>query len=388
MMRVTAAVFAVILCLPATCYADGASFSFGGDQYAAGENAAVQSAVEHDAFIAGRQLDLSAPVSGTAHLIGMNVSSDASVGGNLYAAGFNIEVSAPVLGSVTAIGNAVSVKQAATIGGNARLLGASVTLAAPVTGSVLVSAKTLTLDGTVQRDLNFYGESLVFGPGAKVDGTLFIQAPKPIEVPASVAAADHVKYTAIASPDYMSQAGNVAGTAVNGLWPALWAIALWWLLLFVIGVGFIALAPRVMNGLQTAAATRPFRSLGMGVLAFALLLGLVPVAAITLIGIPLLPIIFAGIAVGCVLAYLAGLYSIGLRIGAAITSIESNGRRIAVYAAALVVAGLLGMIPMLGWLIGVLLVLFGLGIMTVALLGRRSGGRSGGTVASPVVPAT
>ena len=382
MMRFLAILAAVML-LPTTCLADEAGLTFGGDQYLAGESVAMRSAVAHDAFMVGREVDLAAAVSGTAHLAGFNVDVAAPVAGNLYAGGFNVAVSAPVTGSVNAVGNNVSLKSGASIGGNARLAGATVTLAGPVAGSALISAQTLTLDAAVTQDLSFYGEKLIFAPGAKVSGNVLIQAPNPIEVPASVAPADHVKFQQISNPDYVSQAGRAAGTMVGSYWPALWAAAVGWLLLLVVGIAFIALAPRTVGAQEAASASRPFRNFGFGILTLAALLGLVPVAAMTLVGIVLLPFIFILIAVAWGLAYLSGIYLVGQRIARAFMPVDSNAKRVAVFAASLIVVGLLSTIPMLGWLIGFVLMLFGLGTMTAARLDRRSGGAAIGAGVAP-----
>lgn len=371
-MRVYLAGLAVaILLTPAAGLADEVGMSFGGDQYTAGQIVSIKAPVEHDAFAAGRDVSLSAPVSGNAHLAGFNVDAKAAVTGNLYAAGYSVTISGPVGGSLSAAGNTVSLESQAATGGNVRLAGASVAMAAPIQGSALVSARTLTLDGTIAHDLSFYGETMSFGPGAKVNGMLLIQAPKPIDVPASVASSDRVKFTQIGNPDYVSQAGNTAGNVLSGFWPALWAAAIWWLLLLIVGIGFIAAAPRVVAAMATSSATRPFRNFGLGIVGFAAVLGLVPVAAITLVGILLLPFVALFIAVACSLAYLAGVYFVGLRIMSAFASIDSNAKRVAVLAAALVAAGLLGLIPVLGWLISLVLLMFGMGVALVCILDRR-----------------
>jgi hypothetical protein len=115
------------------------------------------------------------------------------------------------------------------------------------------------------------------------------------------------------------------------------------------------------------------------------------VAAITLIGILLLPFIFILIFVACVLGYLAGIYFLGLRIGSAITPMATNGKRIVMFAIALIVVGLLGLIPLLGWLIGVVLLLFGLGTMAVAQMtswSERGSNGTSGVSAGPMPAAT
>jgi hypothetical protein len=345
-----------------------ARLTFGGDQFTAGQQAVIDAPVAHDAFMAGYNVSLNAAVSGNAHLAGYHVNTNADVTGDIYAAGFAVTVGRTVGGDVTAMGNSVSLRTTAPVPGNARLAGANVSLASAVTGSALITAQTLTLDAPIAGDLAFYGENLIFGPGAKVGGTISIQAPKEIAVPATVASADRVTFTLLTSPDYMGEAGKTAENVVKGFWPVFWAAAMWWLLLLVVGAIFIALMPRGMAAMQTVSEKRPFRNFGLGILAFASVVGLVPVFAFTVIGLLLLPFVILFAVIACSLAYLTGLYFVGLRIARSFVAVETNAIRLTVLAGSLVVATLIGMIPVVGWFISLGLLTFGFGVIAVVLM--------------------
>lgn len=345
-----------------------ASLSFGGDQFTAGQQSTIAAPVANDAFMAGYNVSLNAAVGGDAHLAGYNVVTNAAVAGDIYAAGFSVAVSADAGGDVTAVGNTVALRAPAPVPGNVRLAGATVTIGSPVTGSALVSAQTFTLDAPITGSLAFYGENLIFAPGAKVDGTVYIRAPKEIAVPASVASADRVNFELLETPDYMSEAGKTAENVVKGFWPAFWAAAVWWLLLLGVGALFIAFMPRGMAAMQTISEKRPFRNVGLGILTFAAVVGLVPVVAITVIGLLLVPFVLLFVFVACSLAYIAGVYFAGLRLARSFVRIEANLQRLLVLAGSLVVATLLGMIPFLGWLITLGLLVFGFGVIVVVLM--------------------
>ncbi len=361
-----------LLALAGSAVAQENRLSFGGDEYAAGQAVTLATPAARDAFLAGYDVSLQAPVAGDAHLAGFNVTSNAAVTGDLYAAGFSVNLLGTVGGDVTAAGNSVSVRPPQPVAGNVRLAGATVTLGGPVAGSALITASTLALDGPVTGDLSFFGENLTFGPGARVDGTLTIQAPKEIAVPATVASADRVKFIERAAPDYASEAGKTAEQVMRSIWPTVWATGIWWLLLFVVGVAFIGLLPRLVAALQVAADRRPFRNLGLGILAFASVVGLVPVFALTIVGIFLLPFVLVFVAIACMLAYLAGTYLIGARIAGAIVPLDTRLKRVVALAASIVVAGLLAMIPVLGWLLSLVLLVFGFGAIAVLTMVRWS----------------
>lgn len=368
--------------------ADDAALTFGGDQFIAGQVTSISAPVQHDAFAVGNDVTLSAPVSGDAHLAGYDVDINADVSGDIYAAGFSVNVTGGVGGDLTAAGNTVTVRSATAVTGNARLAGATVVLGAPVGGFALVTAQSLTLDEPVSGDFSFYGENLTFGPGARVEGMLEIRAPKEIAVPASVAAADRVNFELLDSPDYVSEAGKTAGNVVGRFWPVFWTVAAWWLLLFLVGAALIALLPRAVSALQVASEKRPFRNLGLGILAFAAVLGLVPVVAMTLIGILLLPFVLIFAVIACSLAYLAGAFLVGLRITSAFVAVDTNLKRLGVLAIALIAAALVGMIPLVGWLITLAIVIFGFGTATIVTMVRwsaRDASRLSGAQPSVVV---
>ncbi|MHB1109966.1 MAG: hypothetical protein ACYCZU_06590, partial [Devosia sp.] len=119
----------VLLFAPVAARAEEARFGFGGDQYAAGQDIAVDAAVERDAFIAGFDVNLNAPVSGDAHLAGFDVNSAAAVTGDIYAFGFSVDITGAVGGDITTAANSITLRSAAPVAGNARLAGATVTIA-------------------------------------------------------------------------------------------------------------------------------------------------------------------------------------------------------------------------------------------------------------------
>ena len=353
-------------------FADQQTFTFGGDTYAAGQTTSIAEPVLRDAFEAGNTVSLAAPVTGDAHLAGFDVQSISDIGGNLYAAGFSVSVTGTVKGDVTAMGNHISVHTAQPVVGNVRAAAASFTLDSGVDGALLVTASTATINAPVKGDLSFYGETLVFGGNATVGGKVLIHAPKSIAVPETVAPADRVTFTELTSPQYLSQVGQTAEMVAKSFWVDLWAAAGWWVLLLVVGAAFITLSQPLVGNLETLASVRPFRRFGLGLLSFASIIGLVPLAAISVVGLLVVPVVLILAFVVCSLAYLAGVYLIGHAIGRRVAPLASVGRKIATLAVSLVIAGLLTMIPFLGWLISLVLVAYGFGVIAALVMTRWS----------------
>ena len=359
---------ASLFAIPAAAHAQDSRLSFGGDEYAAGQNVAISSDVARDAFMAGYDVSLSAPVAGDGHLAGFNVRTSAPVTGDVYAMGFTVSIGGDVGGDLTAAGN--SVTDTSPVTGNARLAGQTVTLEAPVSGGALITAQTLNLNSTIAGDLTFLGETINFGSGARVDGQVEIRAPAEISVPATVAAAERVSFIEFERPDYVGEAGKTAENVVRGFWPIVWGTVIWVLVLIALGAVLIALLPRLRESLETNAGLRPFRTFWVGILTFASTLGLVPVAAITIIGIFILPFVFLYVAIASMLAYLTGTYLVGRRVVSAFTPVDSNMKRLVSLAISVVAAVLFGFIPFVGWLLSLLLVSYGFGAFAVTLMAR------------------
>jgi cytoskeletal protein CcmA (bactofilin family) len=370
MRTLSALGLALLIATVGAARADESHFNFGGDQYAAGQGVGIAVPVDRDAFAAGYDVSLSAPVTGDAHLAGYSVTAGAAITGNLYAAGQSVGIKGAVGGDVTALANTITLDPAAPVAGNVRLAANTVTLGAPVNGSALIAVQTLRLDSTIAGDFSFFGETITFGPNARITGKLDIHAPEPIDVPASVAPADRVAYTQLSGPDYATEAGKTAEHVVKSIWPAVWATGIWWLLLAVAGLAFITLGAGLVARLDTAARGRIGRQLTLGIFGFAATVGLVPVFAMTLIGIFLVPFVLIFVVVICALAYLSGTYLIGSRIGERLTPIDSAFKRLGVLVASIVVAGLLGMMPILGWLITLALLILGFGAFGLLTLNR------------------
>lgn len=351
--------FAATLALPANAQETG--FVAGGDTFATGQSALLAGPVNKDAFLAGFDVRVAAPVGADAHAVGFDIDVENRIGGDIYAAGYTIDVRAPIGGDATLAGNAVSLQSDATVGGNARLAGAHVTISAPITGAALISAEVLNLNSTISGDVAFFGRSITFGPTAKITGKLTIHAPQPINVPVSVAEATQIAFERTDAPNYVAEAGKTAESVIGRVWPAVWISAIWTGLLVVIGTLFIAVAPRLITALEVESAHHPIRRFGLGVLAFAAVLGMVPLATATIFGILVVPFIIIFAVVGSVLAYLAGAYILGMRVAGAFVQVDTNLKRVAVLVSTLIVSVVLGLIPLLGWLVSLMLATFGFG---------------------------
>ena len=370
--------------------------AIGGDLYVGGATGGGIPAAERDLFAGGPAVEVDEEVAEDAHVAGFSVRVSAATGGDLYAAGGDVSLEAPVGDDLSAFGFSVTIGPAATVGGNARLGGGSVRIEAPIAGSLAASGGTVTLASRIAGDVSIAAGNVEFGPGAEVGGMLHIAASGPIEVPETVAPPDRVVVELI-------EPGAGPGGAAD--WPADWApnwapnwAPAWaerWMgmgemdrdwhapgpfawsagalltlaFLLALGAAALALMPARIEALRARAAGRPWLVLLLGILGLSALIGLIPVSAATLIGLPLVPIAILALILLWTLGYLLGGYVVamalldGLRREAAP---HGMAMRLGALALALLIAAMLNFVPILGWMANLVLGFLGIGAMVLA----------------------
>lgn len=341
----------------------------GGDAYVSGVNAALADPSPRNAFLSGFSVFLTGTVEKDVTAAGFDVDIEAPVGRNLTAAGATVRVAQPVAEDVTAAGGSLHIRKDAPIGGNARLAGRSILLDAPVSGSLVAAAGWLTVNGTIAGDARLTAGKLTFGPNARIGGVLTYSATEPIEIAPAVVPPERVRFEAIGRP----------APRFRQILPALFfGFALSLALLVAAAALLLTAAPQLVEGLRQEAAAAPFRSIALGILVLGLLAGLVPVGAMTLIGIPLIPIVMLAIIAAWIAGYLLGAYVLTARAAGAFREIPATlAARLAVLTAGLVLFATLNFVPIIGWLINLAIVFLGLGAIATwsarTLANRRAG---------------
>ncbi|HSG94208.1 MAG TPA: hypothetical protein VLA28_01720, partial [Afifellaceae bacterium] len=304
-----------------------------------------------------------------------NVEISAPVGGDLYAAGFSVEVEAEVGGDLTAAGFKIKIDDDAGISGNARLAARTITLDSTLTGSLIAAAETLTLNGTVSGDVEFSGATIAFGDGATIGGRLTYRTPEAIDIPASVIAAERVQYKKLEVPKAVTDITETVERAMERRMPSAWGFffSSVMVLAFLVIVAALALAfaPDRVERLREAAMRRPWIAILCGFLSLAMLIGLVPASAMTLVGIPLIPVVLLAIVVVWLLGYLLGVYALAYRVITAFRELpDTLVARLVAFVVGLIVAAILNFIPVIGWLANLVILFLGLGALSAALFGR------------------
>ena len=170
MLAALGAALVLALALPTLGFADSGSDS-AGNSFATEDGASASQHVEGDLYWAGQALDYSdAKVGRDILAAGDSLTvTDATVGGAIRMAGRTINISGTkAAGSVTIAGENVVFNEGSEAAG-VYAAGRTVNLRGTAHAAAL-AGETVTLDGTVDGDVEVYASKLIIGKHAKIDG--------------------------------------------------------------------------------------------------------------------------------------------------------------------------------------------------------------------------
>jgi len=330
-----------------------------GDYFGAGTNASLGNPVEGDAFVAGAQVELNKPVNGDALLAGGGVSVSDRVGGNLYAAGGSVTIDAPVAGNARLAGGCVEITNRGQVSGKTTLVGDRVTVLGKAGRQLVVFGEHVTLDGEVAGNVTIASRTLSIGPGARVAGKLTYRGSLPAQVDPAAVITGGINYLSFDFEDetYQPVARVVAWVGVIAFTVGL----------FLIGMLAIIMAPDSTARMSRLGRARPVSSLALGLVTIICVPIAVVLLMLTIVGIPFAFMLLLAWPMILIFGYLAGVMAVSDAVAG--PSADAKGRRIFLLAMGLGVMLLFARVPFAGWLIGMLLLVMGVGAMSLNAMG-------------------
>lgn len=371
---VLAAVVTIAISLPAM--SETVVTEAGGDTYAAGETVVRTLDADRDVFAAGRSTTVLGKTQGDMHVSGFDVKMSADVSEDAYAAGATVTISGTVGADLSAAGFTVRLEPSARVGENARLMAATLNIEAPISGSLAATGRDVYLNAEVTGDARIFAKSLRFGPNARVDGQLTYSTEDKLDVPASVASADRVQFEPVDAGRVWDELENIREMPIL---PTMASMLFGFLitLLFFVVLGAIALGffPKRLEAMRASVSNAFGQTALLGVVGLSLLFGAVPVVALTIVGLPLVPILLLLIVATWTFSYALGAYAIATRIWFGLGGDADPGMlvRLVIFAAAIIAIALLNFILFVGWVVNYTLVLLGLGAITRLVFGAMLG---------------
>ena len=344
---------------------DSGRFSIGSDAFRAAQTVTFSDEGQADLFLIGERVTAASDIDGTAHLAGRWLTLAGDIGGNAYAMGQQVTLTGAVQGNASLIGQEVTVR--GPVAGNLRASGSELTVSGDIGGYAMLAGERVRLDSVIAGDAALTARRADFGPGARVAGTLTVYENHPgqLSVPASVAPEARIERRRI--EEWQGGWRGRHGMSWRG---ALGSFLFGVLLVAAVAALIAALLPEALAAMRRRILDRPGRTLGAGFIALSAIAGAGLVVALTGIGILLTPAFFLLAVLAGFIGYVVGSYAFGVALlsAAGRRLPDSIGDRALAAGVGALAAGVIGLLPVLGWLFVLLLLLTGLGALAIRLL--------------------
>lgn len=334
----------------------------GGDVYMAGGSLTVDREVAGDLIATGGSIDVDEPVGGDLVGFGGKLRIGAAVGRSVYAAAGQITVNAEVGRNLRLAGGRLEFGPRSHVAGSLTAAGGRIVLRGMVDGYLKLAAERVLIDGPVGGDVAIAARRIELGPNARITGRLRYRSAEPLlQDPAAQVGGPIERFEPPPGREQTPQAARAAESRhLIGATGVAWTIGL-----AVIAAVLLAALPGFTATVGRTLRARP----GVSMLLGFVLLVCTPVAVVilmvTLVGIPL--------ALLGLLLYVA-LLPLGYIVAAIALADGAIGRwqpqhgartglRLAATVAALLLLMLLGWIPVVGTLTGMLAMLAGVGAL-------------------------
>jgi hypothetical protein len=288
------------------------------------------------------------------------------VDGNLRGFTNTSLISGTVAKNVLSFSEAITVDSSGKIGGSLTTFVNSLTVDGTLGRDLLVMSKTTNISGPVGGAIDARGDSLTFGSGAQVDGTVKFKGNRPPDVSSRAKLAFAPTFSQIEHHTEYSESHFY-------VWRVIWtaAVILFALVLFLLMPSF---ARETVDSAERYGA-----SFGLGLL---VLFG-IPIAAI----IACITVVGLLIGISTFVLWLAALFSAQIVVGSVVGQwlmgrTNETWQLIGRMVVGVIVIRVVGMIPILGFWVRFAVVLWGMGAISLTIYRRLHP-----NAASPLVPA-
>ncbi len=326
------------------------------DLFGFAQTAFVPGVVEDNAYIFAQHLEIDGNVLGDLYSFSQTLSLDGDVGGDIYCWGGEINIA-----------------EGAELHGNLIFGAGLVNIDGKVAGKIRGGAGEVYIDGELLQGAEIEVGSLRLGPNAHIVGDLIYSAAEEAEVaPGAVIEGD-----LIFREDTVVIGDDAEGEADEAGFFSFWDFLQWLIAYagaFILGAVLLALLGKRARKPSAALARRPGITLGVGFLVFVV----TPIAAVIAIMLILpLPLGLLGL-----FLYISGLLLAGLVVSLWLGGwlFGLMGREgepgYGALALGLLVIGLVGMIPYLGFLMKLVILVAGLGGIFLVITGKDKNGQA------------
>ena len=326
------------------------------DVYAAGGTVDVLATVEGDLVVAGGRIDIGETVSADVMAAGGSVDVHATVGDDVRLAGGEVRLSGSVADDAIVAGGNVELLSDSKVGGRAWLSGGRIEVAGVIGRELKAKGGEVVLSGRVKGNVHIEGQEIRILDSAIIDGDLNYSGPQEAEIAEGAQIHGSINYEPV------ERSTGAIVTALVGM------LFLGLLSLILTGILWYLSFPRFIGGAVTNIRAEPWKCLGLGLALFAATPVVISMLFVTLIG--WLPALVIGALY--LLLLLSGFLTSAFYVGDRLLSLRgpsepTHTSRLGAFAIAVLLISLLGLIPVFGNLLLFVLMLLGVGTITLGL---------------------
>ena len=338
------------------------------DLYLAGGRVSVDGDVQGDVNASGGRVRIGGRVTGDVGALGGLVSVVGDIGDDVRVGGGQVDIDAKIAGDLVAGAFSVAVQPGTVVGGKAILSGAEVSVAGQIGGNLSIASGSALISGVIGGDVEIASAEIKILPGARIGGNLSYTSAGEAEIAEGAVIAGEVTRR---MRDHDEETATSVVALIGG------GFSLAWL------VGLVAMGTLIMVAFPESldTATRNIRhaawqSLGYGLLVIFAVPAAILFCFVIIIGIPVAVTLAAAFGAALFVAYLTtavwvGDYGLRL-IGRGDSS--HRGWRILALLVSLLVLGIIGWIPLIGWWVTFFTLSIGLGAWALQVFQVRAPG--------------
>ena len=331
------------------------------DLYLAGGNINVQGRVDGDVTIAGGQITLGDEVTGDATVAGGQIRIGGPVGDDLRVAGGDIAILSDVTDDVIAAGGSVELGPESAVGGDVVTGAGRSVVRGTVQGDLTAGSGEVVISGTVRGNVDLQAEQVMLEPTARIEGDLSYVSPNEATLHNG---AQVLGSTTRQAPRMSIMGVEVEDNSFNRAVAAVVGQVQWFLGTLAVGLLLLLVLPTTFRSVQETLKSSPWSSLamGIGVLVVPIAIAILGVIAIVIGGIAGTPVAVVPLATYIVLLALATPV-VALFIGRFLLNRAASPEPAAWLSLVLgsIILALIGLVPFLNILVGVLTIIFGFG---------------------------
>ena len=313
-----------------------------------------------DVIVAGGSVNIAGDVKGDVIAVGGSIRISGNVEGDVRIAGGSVEINGKVGKNVTAFGGSVILGEASQVGGGLFVFAGGVELRGEVERNARVGAGSLMVTGQLKDKLRAWvgdekeGQFVVY-PGASIKGQVVYSSHQTVEVKegAKIEGGIEQIIPEVKTPKVPDNWREILGIG--------WLVAklISFLMLLVVGLVFLAIAPRCLREVREKMLDKPWSNMGWGLV----WLILTPIASfivmLTIIGLPLASMTLAIYFIMLYVVKVFASYLVGYQVLKWLGVKHAKDGWILVLGVFLFV--LLISIPFVGWLLKCILIVWALG---------------------------